>query len=223
MMGLSKLKMNQVDREKLYFNKYSFRGVFKTKHLYYVHSVNSLDQYRMAIKHAKENSYSWRGNIEEHKIDFDLIEKIVDFKNTYKSDNVTFRFEGDKMAVFTNDTDILQEIVKIQPNAELTQLLLSPVGTKYFKIDPPAKYRVYLRGRKIDESTRDLMLDLFNRNMVKPSGALVKSLSSSKTWRWQWMSQSHFIDYDEETSLSYMGLMFPEILGKSYKLEKKQG
>jgi hypothetical protein len=127
------------------------------------------------------------------------------------------------MAVFTNDIKILEDIVKIQPDAELTQLLLSPAGTKYFKIDPPAKYRVYLRGRKIDESTRDLMLDLFNRNMVKPCGALVKSLKSDKVWRWQWLSQNQFIDYNEETSLSYMGLMFPEILGKTYKLEKKQG
>lgn len=213
--------MNQVDRDKLYFNKYSFRGVLTAKHLYYARCTNTTDEYRKAIRHAKENNFSWRGQIEEFKIDFDLIQKIISFKNTYNSDNVTFRFEGDKMAVFTNDINILEDIVQIQPNAELTQVLLSPAGTKYFKIDPPSKYRVYLRARKIDEDTKDLMLNFFQRDMVSPCGALVRNLNAKNTWRWQWTSQSHFIDYDEETSLSYMGLMFPEILGKSYKLEKK--
>lgn len=221
-MALSKLKMNQVDREKLYFNKYSFRGILKTKHLYYAHSTESLYQYRKAIKHAKEHSYSWRGQVKEDEIDYDLIEKIILFKMTHKTDEITFRHESDKLAVFTNDPKVLEEIVNLQADAELTQILLSPAGTKYFKIDPPAKYRIYLRAKKIDEGTRDLMCDFFKRDLVKPCGALVRNLSAGNAWRWQWTSQSHFIDYDEETSLSYMGLMFPEILGKTYKLEKKQ-
>ena len=221
-MVLSKLKMNQVDREKLYFNKYSLRGIFNAKHLYYAHSTDSLYKYKKAIKHAKEHSYSWRGQVDENLIDYDLIEKIILFKNTYKSDNVTFRHEADKLAVFTNDPKVLEDMVKIQPHAELTQVLLSPAGTKYFKIDPPAKYRIYLRARRIDENTRDTLLEFFNRDLSKPSGALVRNLKAGNAWRWQWTSQSHFIDYDEETTLTYMGLMFPEILGKSYKLEKKE-
>lgn len=216
--------MNQVDREKLYFNKYMYRGIFETKHLYYVYDAKTIDEYRMNLSHARDNSvrYSWRRTIlDDTKIDFDLIEKIITFKRKYLGKNITFRCEGDKMSVFTNDDKILSDMVKIQPKAKLTTVLQSPTGVKYFKKDPPSKYRVYLKSRKISEETRDSLLAFIGRDMATPCDSLVHSLHSQNQWKWSYVHDAQFINYDEETTLSYIGLMFPEIIGKVYKLEKK--
>ena len=216
--------MNQVDREKLYFNKYMYRGVFETKHLYYIYDAKNIDEYRSNLSQARDNSvrYSWRRAIvDDTKIDFDLIEKIITFKRKYSGKNITFRCEGDKLAVFTNDPKVVSEIPTIQLDASLAQIVLSPTGVKYFKNTPPSKYRVYLRDRKITEETRDLLRDFCNRDIAKPCDSLTRSLKSTSTWKWSYVHKGHFIDYEDDTTLSYMGLMFPELIGKTYKLEKK--
>ena len=119
--------MNQVDREKLYFNKYMYRGVFETKHLYYIYDAKNIDEYRSNLSQARDNSvrYSWRRSIvDDTKIDFDLIEKIITFKRKYSGKNITFRCEGDKMSVFSNDDKVLSDMAKIQPNAKLVKIYL---------------------------------------------------------------------------------------------------
>ena len=223
-MALSKLKVNQVDREKLYFNKYTYRGIFETKHLYYIYDAKTIDEYRSNLSQARDNSvrYSWRRTIlDDTKIDFDLIEKIITFKRKYSGKNITFRCEGDKMSVFSNDDKVLSDMAKIQPNAKLVKILPSPVGIKYFKKDPPSKYRVYLKSSKISEDTRDSLRAFISRDLAMPSESLRRSLASQNQWKWSYVHDGHFINYNEETTLSYMGLMFPEIIGKVYKLEKK--
>ena len=216
--------MNQVDREKLYFNKYMYRGVFETKHLYYIHDAKNIDQYVSNLAHARSNArtYSWRKTIaDDSLIDFDLIEKIINFKSKHFGKSITFRSEGDKLAVFTNDLQVVSEMPTVQPNASLTQVVLNQIGVKYFKNKPPSKYRVYLRDRKITEETRDLFRDFCKRDIADPCDSLTRTLNSKNSWKWSYINKGQFINYDDETTLSYMGLMFPELIGKSYKLEKK--
>lgn len=223
-MASFNLKIKVIDREKLYFNRYSLRGTFKTEHLSAAYGVKDIDGFNHALSKGRHR-YVWRGKaIDLATVDFNLIEKIIEFKVAAKKDKVlTIRFEGDKMSVYTNDMDVLEQMTKIQSTVELTQIVLSPAGTKYFKFDPPAKYRVYLKARRIDESTRNSLLDFFKRDLGTPCSALKGNVEAKNAWRWSWITNHNFIDYNEETTLTYMSLMFPGILGKTYKLEKKQG
>ena len=184
----------------------------------------NINQFVSNIAHARNNAiaYSWRKTIvDDSLIDFDLIEEIINFKNKHFGKSITFRGEGDKLAVFTNDLQVVSEMPTIQPNASLTQVILNPIGIKYFKNKPPSKYRVYLRDRKITEETRDLLRDFCNRDIAKPCDSLVRTLKSTSTWKWSYLNKGQFIDYEDDTTLSYMGLMFPELIGKTFKLEKK--
>lgn len=189
------------------------------------YGVKDIDGFNRALNTSARHKYVWRGKkVELATIDFTLIEKIIEFKVAAKKDkDLIIRFEGDKMSMYTNDMDILEQMAKIQPTVELTQIVLSPAGTKYFKSNPPAKYRVYLKARRIDESTRNSLLDFFKRDLGTPCGSLKGNIEAKNAWRWSWITNHNFIDYNEETTLTYMSLMFPGILGKTYKLEKKQG
>lgn len=220
-MASSTLKMNQVDRESLYFGKYCYRGILKTTHLYYANRINTVDHYTVLVKEIIAEQRTWRGNIKLEDIDFIEIEKIIQFKNKYNSE-CTYRHEGDKVAVYTNNIDILVELTQLQKDAELTEIILSPAGTKYFKMDPPAKYRSYLKNKRIDSDTRESLLDFFEtRNLVTPSGSLLRGLKSSSQYRNSWVSSTQYLDYDDDTTTTYLSLMFSGIIGKTYKLEKK--
>jgi hypothetical protein len=41
------------------------------------------------------------------------------------------------------------------------------------------------------------------------------------TWRYRFTNPIHFIDYDDESVLSYLALIYGDMLGKRYKLEKR--
>ena len=41
------------------------------------------------------------------------------------------------------------------------------------------------------------------------------------SWKYRYTNANHFIEYDDESTLSYLALMHGEILGKRYKLEKR--
>lgn len=221
MMASSKLKMNQVDRESLYFGKYCYRGILKSTHLYYANRINDIDQYTVLVKEIVAEQRTWRGKIKLEDINFIEIEKIIQFKKLYDSE-CTYRHEGDKVAVYTNNIDILSELVKVQNDAELTQIVLSPAGTKYFKLDPPAKFRSYLKNKRIDADTRESLIDFFEtRDLVRPSGSLLRGLKSNSQYRNSWVSSTQYIDYDDDTTTTYLSLVFSGIIGKSYKLEKK--
>ena len=44
--------------------------------------------------------------------------------------------------------------------------------------------------------------------------------NNQNSWRYRFSSSTHFIDYDDESILSYIALMHGDMLGKRYKLEK---
>jgi hypothetical protein len=59
---------------------------------------------------------------------------------------------------------------------------------------------------------------------LHPSPALLRWITSyqqNHNWRARWSSASYFIDYDDESTLSYLALMYDSMLGKKYKLEKR--
>jgi len=189
--------------------------------LYWAHGICTIEDYIHVVKDVIFEDRSWRGKVKLEEIDFDLVEKIILFKNKHSAECI-YRHEGDKIAVFTNDIAILQEMLSIQSDVKLTELLLSPAGVKYFKNDPPSKYRVYLKSKRITDDERDSLLTFLERtDIVEGCDGLRRNLSSSVNYRNSWVHTGQFIGYNEESTLTYFSLLFSGLVGKSYKLEKK--
>jgi hypothetical protein len=101
-------------------------------------------------------------------------------------------------------------------------------GVKHFVREPKHKYRVYMKSRRIESGFVSEWKELLDRiDGLHPSPGLRYWLDNydmtqpSWGWRYRWSSASFFIDYDDESTLSYLALMHGEILGKRYKLEKR--
>jgi hypothetical protein len=123
-----------------------------------------------------------------------------------------------------NITNIIPEI-----EIDITQAQTSNyVGIKYFMRKPRHSYRVYLKSRRVEGSFAEDLHELFKKNKkLYPCPALNHwakgSISSSNqhSWKYRFSSSIHFIEYDDESVLSYLAILHGDMLGKRYKLEKR--
>ena len=121
----------------------------------------------------------------------------------------------------------LESIIGSQYSYDYTQVQTSQyAGVKHFVGEPKHKYRVYLRSKRVEDNFHiELKSTLDRQNKLYPSNALKDWLKHDPKrwgiWSFRYLSSAHFIDYDDESTLSYLALMHGEVLGKKYKLEKR--
>lgn len=154
------------------------------------------------------------------------LEKLYDWTATQKkAKSVTIRSESNTMAIFSNDLSLLHTLRNVTSLVDFTEAETGQfVGIKNFVNEPKHKYRIYLRSKVVESSFRtDFIQFLKTQPKLYPSSSLKSWLSSSNQWSWshRYTSSSHFIDYDDESTLSYLMLMYGGIFGKRYKLEKR--
>lgn len=163
----------------------------------------------------------------------DFLEDIVDFHKRHRKSKVTFRTTygsaaTDKLIAYTNDLNLVEDSQKIHSNHKNAGVIIEevtsvfPTGVKYFKKEPPAKMRVYFKNYCGNPELKEELSDFFSRTKeAKPSQALCESLSwPSKSMIRLWFFATHFFDCDDDSIVSYFALMFPQLIGKVYHLEK---
>ncbi len=158
------------------------------------------------------------------------LKTIISLQQEKKKKGLSIRVENSTVAIFSNELSSLQEVEKtLGPDytCDFTQVQTSQyAGVKHFVNEPKRKYRVYLRSRRVDDEFPKKFKEMLSKQpSLYPSPALNEWLATDRTmlgaWRYRWSSSSYFIDYDDESILSYLGLMYGEMLGKKYKLEKR--
>ena len=158
---------------------------------------------------------------------------FITWRNLRKIDKqAMIRIEGDVVAVFSSDLALLNTLQNLSTSLEIdyTQVHKSEfIGVKVFVNEPKHKYRVYLKSKRVESEFAKDLHELFKRATgLYPSIALkywakdsVGSNAVRQNWRFRYSSASHFIDYDDESVLSYLALVHGNMLGKRFKLEKR--
>jgi hypothetical protein len=231
-MASSKSTTKELDRTKLFFNKFCYRTVITVPNSHWVQKVKTVDDYLEKIKelydlwNTNKNRYhsSWyREPINPEDIDKARVEKIIKLVTSNKDKSlIKYRCEGDNLQVYTNDLKLVTEFAKFVENNLITKVNQCPDGIMYFKKDPPAKYRAYMTNNKMPIEFREEFLTYLTRTPdVKPSDAFYAYIHRSSRRYQTWLWDTYFVDYNNEQNLMMMHLMFPKAIGKSYKLEKK--
>ena len=219
-------------RDQDYYNKYTYRArltFIGTRQLMYAKDGAELVKRVNSTKHIYG---SFKEERQQMKKNLPILVKILEWKiKSQKDKKSTIRLESNTLAVFSNDLSYLKTLEAIDPSLEVnyTEVQKSEfVGVKNFVREPKHKYRVYLKSKKIERVFISDLQDLLDRTKgLYPSPGLKCWLSSYNItqpawgWRYRWTSASHFIDYDDESTLSYLALLHGEMLGKRYKLEKR--
>lgn len=219
-------------RDSLYYNKYEYRlrliipGV---RYTYWCSTPEDLDEALLgkfvSYRNVKKNDLK---NVTENLPALKEVIKIYAQKK--KDKTYSLRLEGNTLAIFTNDLAVIDSMknrIGLSYAIDCTHAqTIGYSGTKYFANEPKYKYRVYLKSKRVEDNFHIELREMFKRQpSLHPSSALRRWMYSDGTrhgnWYFRWSSAAHFIDYDDESTLSYLALMYGEVLGKKYKLEKR--
>jgi hypothetical protein len=219
------LETKSIDRPKLYYNKYEYRVSIKSPHMYFSNTCKTIDEYRQLISdivNGVKKYYTWRPTPNVQDWEYELIDKTLTLISKNKS-ALTARRENNTCNIYTNDTSIVKEIMSFYPNAVVTHVTLMPTGVMTFKKDPPAAYRAYLSNKSMPPEFKQEFLDYLGRTPdVVPSGSFYTYLNRPGRYQYQChLWDRYYIDYNDDKNLMMITLMFPGIIGKKYKLEKK--
>jgi hypothetical protein len=208
-------------KESLYYNKYKYRLKIKISgSAYYISKVKDIQEYDALVKSVTTElgRRPYYINADYDSNDRLQIAKLILYYNEFvKKKMGTTRKEHSTITFFSNDLKFLKK-APINERSKLYEADISPAGIKYFKKDPPASYRVYFNGSKVSIETKKQILDYVTRtDGVEASSSVMNWLN--RPWQYSW--HSYFIDYNDSSQLMMMTLLFNEVLGKKYKLEKK--
>lgn len=227
-MALSKLAINTIERTNLFYNKFCYKiSIYDIPLLYRLKKYTTIIDYMEEIEtrysewKTTKDKYpnGWYRNPEAPAdIDILRIGQLIQLIQKYNDKSqVMYRMEYKTVTVYTNELAIIEEFAKLT-NSMITNISLNPQGVMYFKRIPPAKYRAYVTNNQMPADFKeDFMAYLKRTSDVKISSAF----HSYFTGRWTRLWDRYYIDYDDEKNLMMMMLMFPGLIGKKFKLEKK--
>lgn len=237
-MGLLKLVDNVpgVDfyeyRDQHYYSKYEYRARFNLVGVRYTWYIKDNIQELVDRLEAPSSSYHRLAyERDEVRKNLTILASFLKWRNELREKKTsTIRIEHNTVAVFSNDLQELKNITTAIPGIEIdiTQAQTSNyIGVKYFVRKPKHGYRVYLKSRRVEGAFAEDLHKLFKKNKdLHPCFSLkhwAKGSISSKqvSWKYRFSSSTHFIDYDNESVLSYLAILHGDMLGKRYKLEKR--
>lgn len=218
-------------RDHEFYNKYKYRARFKFMGANFLYYAKTVEQWRTRIINKDNNWFAGRLTFKQKEDILSkqhVVKKFLEFKLDAKKNEVTIRIEGNAISFFSNNLDLLLSIKDWDPTlkVDITECKLGEYsGVKYFVRQPKNRYRVYLKSKRVTTDLIDQLKDMLEKhNSLKPSKGLEKWLKNigRGTWRHRYCSSAYSIDYDDESMLSYLAICHGEILGKKYKLEKRE-
>lgn len=221
-------------REQEYYNKYLYRASFHITGLRYTWYAETIDDVSERLLPNSRMAPFSQYERDSLSANLDKLKSYLEWRNKHsprktKNKNSTLRIESNSCSVFSNDLQFLHTLDQLHPDVtvQYTEVQKSQFsGIKYFVRQPTHKYRIYLKSKRVSDELIDDLRDLITKNKtLYPSPSLLswvvpKSLRTS-FWKYRYTSAAHFIDYDDESTLSYLALMHGELIGKKYKLEKR--
>ena len=235
-MGLLKLADDNPDvhfyeyRDQHYYSKYEYRARFNLVGVRYTWYIKS-DIQELVDRLDSPTGYNRITTDRSHiRANLPILASFLKWRNELqKKKKSTIRIEHNTVGVFSNDLQELKNIETSIPGivAEYTQAKISNyIGIKHFVRQPKYNFRVYLKSRRVEGTFAEDLHNMFKKNKsLHPSPALKQwakgSAGNQNSWRFRFSNASHFIDYDDESTLSYLALMYGDMLGKRYKLEKR--
>lgn len=154
-----------------------------------------------------------------------VLDNVPDWKSKRL---VTVRQEGKTLAIFSNDLALLQSIkaaitVKLRESDFTKAVASNDLGIKTFAREPKHKYRAYLKSGNLSKEDSIAIRALIERMPdIHPSRSFKRWLYEDREWMRTWLYGLYYFDFDDETTLSYLTLMYGEVLGRKYRLEKRQ-
>lgn len=232
---MESFKLTIEKRNKLYFNQYKYRAKAYLPGVGYTYYTADIETYierlekwkSIDLEHAKskywQESNLLRPNI-YNEIKYDMIEYYIDFRNRMPKTKMISRIENQSVSFFSNDLNLFKPLFHIDPNLKLTEAEVLSPGTIYLSKSPKHKFRTYFKGKRAPENFFENVVEFNGRY---PSASISKGLlrwisSRRNNWnKYMYMHGSYYVDYDDESMISILHMIFGNMIGKTYRLDKR--
>jgi hypothetical protein len=214
------------ERDHYYYNKFKYRAKFHLKGIRAsIYCNDKIDLPNQLDVPRSKFFKDWS------EINIQPIENWIDWRNINKPAKLmTYRIEGNSVSVFSNDLALLESLKTLGEEIDIqyteVKNVLTYVGTKTFVREPKHKFRIHLRPMRVNDSVLNNLRSMISANKsLYPSQAFEKWLNSTpkpNSWKYRYTFASHFVDYDDESMLTYLLIVHSNVFGKKYKLEKRQ-
>jgi hypothetical protein len=223
----------------LFLNKYEYKASARLVGIGFCRNVFNIEKYKNTIERIRSwwtspmheldsTDRKFRSDYVNYldRIDFEHISIFLKWRSNYKG-NCSYRQNSDKVTMFTNDIDSLNELVAILPEVQVTRAISAEPNTIYFKKEPKFKHRIYLKPKKLTDEFYNSMHEFLKKNKSKSiykfSPALARCFKPiARTYfSPNFLHGSYYIDYDDPSTEVYLHIMFPGMMGKTYNCKKQ--
>jgi hypothetical protein len=229
-MGSLSVVLETENRSKLYYSKYKYRARFRLEGLNRTYFTQTIEEYnrRMGLRSVFDS----RNPDVYQPIDLASISRYLIWRNEYTNKinkQALVRVEYNTASVFSNDLALLETLEDIDPGAlgiKYTQVDVSiPVGVKYLVGQPKHNYRVYFKSGLNDANFRIMVSEFIERyrdssTVIVPSRALLWWVTNP-SWTSRYSQTVYYLDYDVESTIMIIRLVFGNLVRQTFKLEKK--
>lgn len=217
-------------RNKLYFNKFTYKAVCEIKGAAYTYYTKDLDTFveRMEkLRTTNLNRYGVRlidDNWQEYwdEVNIDKIGAFLVWRNYIDKERCMYRIQGDNVSFFSNDLALLSTLDNIDENVVVTKAICMDPDTMYFKRQPKYKYRTYFKAKRMPKDFSDNVRSLSSMySSLHFCKGVISSLFHNNWNPYRYMHGSFFVDYNDPGMQTILAMWFPSMLGKTYSLAKE--
>lgn len=210
------------DRKILYYKKYQYKAKFN---LLGAHQVGYAKNQK-ELDNIISNHVKWATSPIHILHNKAKLERLLDWKIN-NQDSICIRTEHGNCSIFSNDLNLLRTLNNVVDDVSYTTVELRGDPEVIELLNPKHNYRVYFRSKSIKGTQffNDIreFLEL-HKNTVFPCKALrcwIDDANYQPTWKYNWLSSSHYIEYDDDSTKILLNLFLDGYLAKTYKVKMR--
>lgn len=226
-------------RKQAYYNKYKYRISLQQPGLYAIKRATSPQHLaelievgqRTAKKHSAIFGFTRLPNTYWDSINYKELKRIWGWVDEHRNE-CKFRFERDIMGIFTNDLELLKQIEEICPPPLFPTRFYQAKwaaegGTILFAKEPQFKFRMYFKSGVSSYEFLDLLRDYLIQNENNKDIGFSRTLAIGVRGGQfnpnglHWFHGGYFVDFNKESTLTMLHMLFSNFVGKTYKLAKR--
>lgn len=218
-------------KNKLYFNKFKYKAMCTIQGAAYTYYTPDLETFIIRMEKFKDNKLRYGIRVIEDdwkeywdEVNLDQVSQFLTWRNTVSKDKCMLRIQGDTVSFFSNDISLLDTLKSIDKNVSYFEAEVYKADTIYFSKNPKFKYRTFFKGKRCPDDFFSNIIEFCNRypkaNVSRGLQALAHNRRKNYT-RFIYLHSSYYVDYNDESMISILHMLFPNMMGKTYSLAKR--
>ena len=218
-------------KNKLYFNKFKYKAMCTIQGAAYTYYTPDLETFIIRMEKFKDSKLRYGIRVIEDdwkeywdEVNLDQVSQFLTWRNTVSKDKCMLRIQGDTVSFFSNDISLLDTLKSIDKNVSYFEAEVYKADTIYFSKNPKFKYRTFFKGKRCPDDFFSNIIEFCNRypkaNVSRGLQALAHNRRKNYT-RFIYLHSSYYVDYNDESMISILHMLFPNMMGKTYSLAKR--